>query len=437
MPELPPALWRQIAARACDGILVMQPAARPADPPAIVWVNAEYERVSGHTLNDLAGKPVSLILGPGQPDLLEARRRLHAGENVNLEQELRRADGSTYWAEVHSFALRSAAGKAAFWVSIHRDITERRRAAGRLAMLGAALEHASDAIMIARTDLPERNSATIAYVNEAFSRQTGYAAGDVQGKTTALLFGAATNQETVARMRSDLRELGTTRQDLEIARADGSLLWVEYHSRTLDPIAAGEEYVVVILRDISRRKEREEAMLAERDEIEFAARHDPLTGVYNRRALEERLARLIADAREGPAVHALAVIDLDGFRAINDVTGHPGGDSALCRIAETIAGHLRQHDMCARLGGDEFVVILENCSLRDAMRSLDVLRQKIRTTPLVIKAARFTLTASIGVAAIGAQTPGAAEAMALADASCYSAKRAGGDRIAAELTSEA
>ena len=438
MADLPPALWKQVLRFAGDCITIVEAPAKPEASPRFVYVNPAFERASGYTLAELQGQLVDVVYGKSDPSeaVHDLQRRLHAGETVHTELLFTHRDGARYWVEVTSFAIRSSSARRPYWVSIQRDITQRKHDTEQIRLLTATLEHASDAIMIGRFLSDTGEASHICFVNHAFSQIIGYSSREVLEQPAMLLFGAQTDAETLALVRADLDGHGITRADIQIQRANGSPLWVDLHCRLL-AVEGDYRYYVTIFRDITHRKDREKRLREENDEIAFSAVHDSLTGLHNRRAFEERTAESLASARRDASDHVVAVVDLDGFKQINEICGHAGGDFALRQIADTLKGHVRQNDMVARIGGDEFALLLENCSLRDGLRSLETLLKKVRSTPIVIRQARFNISLSIGVSVLTAATHTIGDAIALADASCYSAKRAGGDRIAAEtMTSE-
>jgi len=133
-------------------------------------------------------------------------------------------------------------------------------------------------------------------------------------------------------------------------------------------------------------EERLRAVIGERErlqrELEHLADHDPLTGVANRRRLEQDLDRELARARRDGSDLCIATLDLDGFKQHNDAYGHAAGDRLLKHVASTWAGALRTTDSIARTGGDEFVVLLPDCPIEQAERLMERLRADVATTSL-------------------------------------------------------
>jgi diguanylate cyclase len=173
---------------------------------------------------------------------------------------------------------------------------------------------------------------------------------------------------------------------------------------TVSPLP-GEAGIAVAM-DVTDRKRRERRL------TELASR-DTLTGAWNRRRLEEELHWLVRSERSG----ALLVLDLDGFKQVNDRLGHDAGDELLRRVAHALSGCVRRADLVTRLGGDEFAVLLAGATAEEAER----VAEKVRVAVAAVWPIGIRGGVSIGIAPAGV---GAQDAMGRADRSMSAAKRA-------------
>ena len=160
--------------------------------------------------------------------------------------------------------------------------------------------------------------------------------------------------------------------------------------------------------------------------LQALALTDPLTGVANRRAFEDRLAAAFAHARRTDKPLAVAVLDLDNFKARNDTFGHAAGDRCLRHLAAQLTAHTRGADTVARIGGEEFAIILPNTRQNAAVD----LCQRIANTLRHGCCPDAVLTFSAGVAELDATMLHPATIVDNADRAMYAAKQAGKDRVA-------
>ncbi len=170
------------------------------------------------------------------------------------------------------------------------------------------------------------------------------------------------------------------------------------------------------------------ASLRLRTELSQQAIRDPLTGLYNRRYLEEALARELKRAsRQGSAVSVL-MVDLDHFKLLNDQFGHGCGDEVLKGLGNTILSHCRGEDVACRYGGEEFLLVLPNTDTEGAVAKAQHLRSHIKKLSALTKY-RCQITASVGVATYPHDGMSMATVVKSADAAMYAAKRLGRDRV--------
>ncbi len=167
----------------------------------------------------------------------------------------------------------------------------------------------------------------------------------------------------------------------------------------------------------------------QRRALEVITRRDALTGIGNRRALEEKLDSAIGSVSDGAQPFFLIMLDLDHFKAINDRYGHAAGDAVLREIAETIGANIRPTDACFRTGGEEFVVVANTPDLTRARQLGERLRESIETAQTGLPAGtRVTVTASLGLAEY--QPGESRDALCKrADDAMYQAKREGRNRL--------
>lgn len=163
--------------------------------------------------------------------------------------------------------------------------------------------------------------------------------------------------------------------------------------------------------------------------LSWQANHDALTELANRRGFERSLLRFCSSAREENKTHSLAMLDLDGFKAINDTYGHHAGDEILKLVARTIKAQLRTSDVVARLGGDEFAVLLHGCPVERGREIADNIRNAIQEAKLECEGKQVGVGVSIGVALIRGKAANPKAIIEAADAACYVAKKMGKNSV--------
>jgi two-component system cell cycle response regulator len=159
--------------------------------------------------------------------------------------------------------------------------------------------------------------------------------------------------------------------------------------------------------------------------------HDPLTGVYNRRYLDDHLAAEFAFAARHGTELALLLIDADYFKRVNDTWGHAAGDAALRALAGHLQHSVRSEDMIARFGGEEFAVLARETSANGAMAVAERIRKSVERTPVQLEAGNtVSLTVSVGVVHMGGSRayPSAHALLEAADEALYRAKEGGRNR---------
>jgi diguanylate cyclase (GGDEF)-like protein/PAS domain S-box-containing protein len=198
---------------------------------------------------------------------------------------------------------------------------------------------------------------------------------------------------------------------VRFVRRDGSLLWVEVHARPLHDRDGNRHGAVATFDDVTARVEQERRTRQEADT-------DALTGLANRRALDRALAAALGRAAARSRAVGVIVLDLDGFKAINDKLGHAAGDAALREVARRLRRCVRERDVVARFGGDEFVVVLTD--VEDGSTAVADSVARIRAA--LAEPFDVALRAAVGSARFPADGTTAVELLAHADRAMYAEK---------------
>lgn len=258
--------------------------------------------------------------------------------------------------------------------------------------------------------------------NAAAAEITGWSPEEVIGKniTLALDLRSPLNvplTELLIGKTRLLQQGGGHIDDAVLVRRDGT---ERRANCSVSPVMTenGQEGLVIVFRDTTEEH-------ALRCQLAHAASHDGLTGLPNRSAFEKTLEAVIAIARETGRSHALCVLDLDGFKAINDAAGHAAGDVVLQQVSNALKEACRAEDFVARLGGDEFAVILADANFGTAELICRQLTRAVSSLRFIFDKRIFSVGVSVGVKLISGTENGIASLMLEADRACYLAKAAG------------
>lgn len=180
---------------------------------------------------------------------------------------------------------------------------------------------------------------------------------------------------------------------------------------------------VIVFRDVTQARRLQ-------NRLSWQASHDTLTGLPNRRQFEKILTEVLHTAPPPETRgYVLCYLDLDQFKVVNDTCGHTSGDELLRQVSRLLREKVRSADTVARLGGDEFGILLHQCSLTDAERITESLRETIQNFRFYWQDKTFRIGVSIGLVVLGEENQTLAEALGAADAACYAAKERGRNRI--------
>jgi diguanylate cyclase (GGDEF)-like protein len=176
----------------------------------------------------------------------------------------------------------------------------------------------------------------------------------------------------------------------------------------------------------------QEELISAREGMRYSATHDSLTGVMNRGEVMITLRRDLARAKRGKSPVAIALIDVDRFKTVNDELGHPFGDEALKEVARRLSASLRPYDGVGRYGGEEFLIVLPGCDLVAAVIRAEQIRETISATPITTARKERFVTVSMGVAVSnGSEELDVERLLNEADTALYQAKKSGRNRVEA------
>jgi diguanylate cyclase (GGDEF)-like protein/PAS domain S-box-containing protein len=285
-----------------------------------------------------------------------------------------------------------------------------------LKKLSTSVEHSPNAVVI--TD----SNSIIEYINSSYTKMTGFSQYDCIGQEVTLNSSGKTPPEVYLKMWKEIKAGRVWEGDLENKRKDGTLYWAR--TKIFSIRNSNEEiiHLVGIQEDISHHKHL-------REKLQYEATHDQLTGLYNRREFERRLDAALSSAREQGKIHALCFLDLDHFKVLNDTSGHVAGDILLGKVSEILKKRIRTHDVSARLGGDEFALLLQDCSVEQAGKVAENIREAICGINFIWESRANSVGVSIGITEITGAIADPTEVMKRVDAACYMAKKKGRNRI--------
>ena len=315
--------------------------------PDMVWIkdttgryllcNPLLERVFGRKEADIVGRTDHELLPADFADHLRAhdQRAIDAGRPMRNEEWVTMADdGQRVFVETVKAPMYDADGRLLGVVGIARDYTERLRAAEQLRLSASVFAACLEGILI--TDADHR----IIDANPAFTRITGFTREEVLGRTSAFLSSLRHGADFHTALWKTLRERGLWRGEMFICGKSGTDSALQVSIAALRDDAGRITHYIQLFTDISALKAHE----AELNEI---AHHDALTRLPNRRLLRDRIGQAHAQAARGRLGLGVALVDLDGFKPINDQLGHEAGDSVLRTVAERLGLHHLDGDLAA------------------------------------------------------------------------------------------
>ncbi|MBI3285559.1 MAG: EAL domain-containing protein [Burkholderiales bacterium] len=379
----------------------------------LILCNQQFEKAAGHPREDLVGRDRSTFLPAeiAREHLENDLQVLATGQTISFEENNLEPDGKHIYLTVKS-PLYSASGAAWAVVGVSTDITQRKRSENESRLAATVFEHTADGIIIADSQ------ANIVSVNRAFSEITGYSAADAIGSKPSMLKSEHQDALFYQNMWDAILEDGVWQGEIWNRRKNGELFPCWQTITAVRGIAGEIDNFVSVFSDIAAIKRSQK-------ELEHLAHFDILTELPNRALFKDRASHAFEQARRYQHKVALLLLDLDGFKTVNDSLGHPVGDRLLQRVAARLKKCVRTDDTVARMGGDEFAVVLSNLSRGED--AIEAARKILLSTQdaYSIDDHSVRVTASIGIAVFPDDGEDINDLIRNADAAMYEAKGSG------------
>ena len=382
----------------------------------IVWTNPKMDGLFGARAGGLDNKAFTGLF-PDESEFQELQALVApsfaAGETCTCERRLQRPDGSQFWARLSATSVDGPdTDGGSVWVC--EDITEEKAIEDRLRLADAIFEATNEGILVSDAD------NVIVAVNPAFTAITGYGAEEAIGRNPDILNSGRHDAAFFEAMWEDLNRAGHWEGEVWNRRKNGEL-FAEWLSVSAIPGKDGKnQYYVAMFSDITKRKQDAERLV-------YQANYDGLTGLPNRRLLQDRVHQSLAEATRNREQMAVLYLDIDNFKFVNDSMGHNLGDALLVETARRIKPCLRENDTVGRLGGDEFLILLNHIHSADETTMIARRLLEAVSMPLQLgdRGHEIVVTASIGIALFPDDAENTADLIRNADTAAFHAKELG------------
>lgn len=345
----------------------------------------------------------------------ELREALFGGKPFNTDFRVIWPNGQIRNIKGVAKIFRDETGKPLRMLGINADITDQKSAEEKLKLAASVFTHAREGIMITDAE------GTIIDVNETYTQTTGFSREETIGQKPSILKSGRHVPEFYAEFWQALIEKRFWTGEIWNRRKNGEVYpEMKTVSAVLDEQGQTTHYVDLFT-DITPMKEHQR-------QLEHIAHFDLLTGLPNRSLLADRLSQAMLHCDRVDNSVAIAFVDLDGFKAVNDEYGHDVGDELLIAISQRMKEALREDDTLARFGGDEFIAVMTD--LADTKECFPVLDRLLHAAsePIIVSEQSLHVTASIGVTLYPEDAADAEQLMRHADQAMYVAKNIGKNR---------
>ncbi|SHF52826.1 PAS domain S-box-containing protein/diguanylate cyclase (GGDEF) domain-containing protein [Microbulbifer donghaiensis] len=341
-------------------------------------------------------------------------------EAPQMEKRYVRKDGEVVWGYLSCCLARGVEGEPLYAVSQVEDIDWRKRSESSLReakeRLQVTLSSIADAVI--STDINQ----CVNFMNPIAEQMTGVTLQQAENQPISAIFRVTQGREgeLLGNPVAECLQLGEAVRGTEgavLQSRDGRTYDIKHSASPLKTERGDLLGAVMVFQDVSESRKLIR-------QLSYKASHDDLTGLPNRDAFKRELLDAIENARDSDTSHALAYIDLDRFKVINDSAGHLAGDALLKKVSKYLRALLRNSDSVARLGGDEFGLLFRNCSKEQAKLRCEQLIRQIVTLRFPWNERVYDVGASIGITEINRRNDRLGDLLSQADVACYSAKHA-------------
>ena len=340
---------------------------------------------------------------------------LHAGEAVGLLLLYGNEPGAFGERDVTMMELLSVVLSAA--MAHAAEFEAKRDQVEALARFEATFAGALTGMML--LDLDGR----IIDSNRALQELLGQSPGELAGRRASDFVHPDDRREARAAYQRMIADgVSSLRMQHRFVSRDGDVLWVDASASMVRDSDGHKSFAIGMIQDITQRKETEAALLAQAELNEHQALHDALTGLANRTLFRSRIDQAVKAERSTGLRAAVLVIDLDGFKEVNDSLGHAAGDELLMELGRRLCASVRVSDTVARLGGDEFGVLLPYASGSHDVRGAVERMHAAIEEPIALQGLSLSLQASVGVALYPEDGKDVETLLRCADAAMYHAK---------------
>jgi diguanylate cyclase (GGDEF)-like protein/PAS domain S-box-containing protein len=387
--------------------------------------NAMPTQMTGYAADELTTGEICsidpLILDEDRPGVVaEVMRAIAEKRAFAVEYRLKRKDGGIRWMTEHGMPVYGTDDAPLYIDGVIFDITEHKQDEIELKLFRTLLDNSSDAI-----EVIDPATMRLLDVNETQCRELGYSREELLTMSVKDIETEFTANQ-ILEFKAQILQNGEGRFESTHRRKDDTTYPVEVRAKLVE---IGKPYLLSIVSDITDRKLAEAEVQKLQEQLREQALHDPLTGLYNRRYLDETIARELVRAARYKQPIGIVMCDLDHFKRVNDTHGHLAGDEVLRVFAELLKKHARGSDIVCRFGGEEFVMFLPDMPAAVAYQRAEQLRVELAAKRITLGAAVIQVTASFGVAAFPENGKTMDSLISAVDTAMYQAKEAGRDRV--------